>query len=59
MMDDRALILMPLNGSGPAAVPAPIAAAGERASVRFLEFFAANIRNPHPRRAYYRTAEQA
>ena len=33
-------------------VPAPIAAAGERASLRFLEVFAANIRNPHTRRAY-------
>jgi site-specific recombinase XerD len=58
MICDRALILMPLNGSGPAAVPALIAAAGERASVRFLEFFAAHIRNPHTRRAYYRAAEE-
>ena len=33
-------------------VPALIAAAGERASLRFLEFFAATIRNPHTRRAY-------
>jgi site-specific recombinase XerD len=39
-------------------VPALIAAAGERASMRFLEFFAANIRNPHTRRAYYRAAEE-
>jgi hypothetical protein len=30
------------------------AAAGERAGMRFLEFFAANIRNPHTRRAYAR-----
>src|ERR1700681_1707259 len=35
-------------------VPELIAAAGDRASVRFLEFFAANIRNPHTRRAYSR-----
>ena len=35
-------------------LPAIIAAAGERASLRFLEFFAANIRNPHTRRAYSR-----
>jgi site-specific recombinase XerD len=35
-------------------VPALISAAGERASLRFLEFFAANIRNPHTRRAYSR-----
>ncbi len=39
-------------------VPALIAAAGERAGVRFLEFFAANIRNPHTRRAYDRAAEE-
>jgi hypothetical protein len=26
--------------------------------MRFLEFFAANIRNPHTRRAYYRAAEE-
>ncbi|MDN7182836.1 tyrosine-type recombinase/integrase [Caballeronia sp. SEWSISQ10-4 2] len=32
--------------------PTLIAAAGERASVRFLEFFASNIRNPNTRRAY-------
>jgi hypothetical protein len=34
------------------AVPVLVAAAGERAGMRFLEFFAANIRNPHTRRAY-------
>src|SRR6202045_4722098 len=39
-------------------LPAIVAAAGERASIRFLEFFAANIRNPHTRRAYYRAAEE-
>jgi site-specific recombinase XerC len=39
-------------------VPSLVAAAGERASMRFLEFFAANIRNPHTRRAYYRAAEE-
>jgi site-specific recombinase XerD len=41
-----------------AAVPTLLVAAGERASMRFLEFFAANIRNPHTRRAYYRAAEE-
>jgi integrase len=41
-----------------ATVPALVAAVGERASIRFLEFFAANIRNPHTRRAYYRAAEE-
>ena len=35
-------------------VPALIVAAGDRASLRFLEFFAADIRNPHTRRAYNR-----
>lgn len=35
-------------------VPAIVAAAGERAGTRFLEFFAAQIRNPHTRRAYTR-----
>jgi hypothetical protein len=34
--------------------PAVIAASGPRASYRFLEFFTANIRNPHTRRAYAR-----
>lgn len=37
-------------------VPALVAAAGERAGVRFLEFFASAIRNPHTRRAYARAA---
>jgi integrase/recombinase XerC len=32
--------------------PALIAAAGDRAKLRFLEFFTANIRNRHTRRAY-------
>ena len=35
-------------------VPALIAVADDRASRRFPEFFAANIRNPHGRRAYGR-----
>ncbi|WP_166911563.1 MULTISPECIES: tyrosine-type recombinase/integrase [unclassified Burkholderia] len=38
------------------ATPALIDAAGERASVRFLEFFVSAIRNPHTRRAYARAA---
>jgi hypothetical protein len=36
--------------SPPPALPVLVAAAGERASMRFLEFFAANIRSPHTRR---------
>jgi len=47
--------LVPISSS---TIPALVAAAGERASLRFLEFFAANIRNPHTRRAYYRAAEE-
>jgi site-specific recombinase XerD len=34
--------------------PALVAAAGERAAYRYLEFFTAQIRNPHTRRAYAR-----
>src|SRR5712691_10925393 len=40
------------------ALPALVVAAGERAGMRFLEFFAANIRNPHTRRAYARAADE-
>ncbi|MDN7820897.1 tyrosine-type recombinase/integrase [Burkholderia vietnamiensis] len=36
------------------ATPALVIAAGEHAGVRFLEFFASAIRNPHTRRAYAR-----
>ena len=35
-------------------VPALVRAAGDRAQTRFWEFFVANIRNPHTRRAYGR-----
>ena len=40
------------------AVPATIAAAGDHAARRFLEFFAATIRNKNTRMAYYRAVEQ-
>lgn len=49
--------LVPVGTSSPV-LPALVTAAGERASIRFLEFFAANIRNPHTRRAYYWAAEE-
>ena len=39
-------------------LPALIPAAGEHAGVRFLELFAANIRNPHTRRAYSRAVRE-
>jgi site-specific recombinase XerC len=49
--------LMPL-ATAQGQVPALVNAPGERASIRFLEFFAANIRNPHTRRAYARAADE-
>jgi len=39
-------------------VPAMIAALGEQASWRYIEFFTANIRNPHTRRAYARACNR-
>lgn len=39
-------------------IPALVADAGERAAERFLEFFAARIRNRNTRRAYARAARQ-
>jgi hypothetical protein len=39
-------------------LPALVAAAGAHPSMRFLEFFAANIRNPHTRRADARAADE-
>ncbi|WP_025992920.1 tyrosine-type recombinase/integrase [Pseudomonas viridiflava] len=39
-------------------VPALVSHAGERAGMRFLEFFTANIRNPNTRRAYARAANE-
>ena len=43
-----------LGGVAPVALPALVMAAGDRAGIRFLEFFASTIRNPHTRRAYGR-----
>jgi site-specific recombinase XerD len=39
-------------------VPALIADAGETAGSQYVEFFTANIRNPHTRRAYARACSQ-
>jgi hypothetical protein len=50
-----------MNYLAPLGSPEPltlIAAAGDRASMRFLEFCAANIRNPHTRRAYRGATEE-
>jgi hypothetical protein len=38
--------------------PGIVGASGRSASYRFLEFFAAQIRNPHTRRAYARAAAE-
>ena len=38
--------------------PALAAAAGERASYRFLEFFTAQIGNPNTQRAYMRAVSE-
>jgi site-specific recombinase XerD len=38
--------------------PALVNGSGPRASYRFLEFFTAQIRNPHTRRAYARAAHE-
>ena len=47
-----------LTASRSAQVPALIQQAGERAGMRFLEFFTANIRNANTRRAYARAAQE-
>jgi hypothetical protein len=44
LLPDR--IVVDLDSASP---PALVAAAGDQAGVRFLEFFAANIRNAHTR----------
>jgi site-specific recombinase XerD len=46
--------LAPVRRATAPVLPALVKAAGKRAGVRFLEFFAAQIRNPHTRRAYAR-----
>jgi site-specific recombinase XerD len=46
--------LAALPQHAPPVLPAVVIASGNRAGSRFLEFFAANIRNPHTRRAYGR-----
>jgi hypothetical protein len=39
-------------------VPALIAAAGDDAGWRYIDFFTSNIRNPNTRRAYVRACRQ-
>jgi site-specific recombinase XerD len=43
-----------MTTSGQSSVPAVVLSAGKSASLRFIEFFAADIRNPNTRRAYHR-----
>jgi hypothetical protein len=50
-----------MNRAGPLpspalALPALVASADDATRLRFLEFFAVTIRNPHTRRAYMRAA---
>src|SRR5712691_3383505 len=47
-----------LTDATSATVPALIAARGQHAGRRFVEFFTANIRNPNTRKAYYRAASE-
>ncbi|GGJ48266.1 tyrosine-type recombinase/integrase [Pseudomonas avellanae] len=48
----------PVLASGShASLPALVSQAGDRAGIRFLEFFTANIRNPNTRRAYARATQ--
>lgn len=42
--------------SGKNRLPLILASAGDDAKTRFIEFFTANIQNPHTRRAYFRNA---
>ncbi|HEY8650556.1 MAG TPA: hypothetical protein VIL70_06535, partial [Chthoniobacterales bacterium] len=61
MNNSQEIALLPLRTlavAGRAGMLAPhlIAAAGEQAARRFLEFFAATIRNKNTRRAYYHAA---
>lgn len=58
-MSDRALTIgsNQLSVTTEAVVPAVIEAAGQRAKRRFVEFFAANIRNDNTRQAYLRAVD--
>jgi integrase/recombinase XerD len=51
---DRLIQMNQLATLSATQTPTLIAAAGDRATYRFLEFFTAQIRNPHTRRAYVR-----
>ena len=63
-MNDQLPAVLPSGAIAPATsadtyiVPALIAALGDQASWRYVEFFAANIRNPNTRRAYVRACRR-
>src|SRR5580658_3066550 len=55
--DSKALVVADsgsLAAATPAAIPLLVRRAGRRAATRFLEFFAATIRNKNTREAYFR-----
>jgi site-specific recombinase XerD len=57
MTNQRPMVIelgAPVEQPGGHLVPALIAAAGEQAAWRYIDFFTANIRNPNTRRAYAR-----
>jgi site-specific recombinase XerD len=55
---DRKKIVNQLVRVDASQLPALVTAAGDRAEIRFLEFFAGQIRNPHTRRAYSRAVAE-
>src|SRR6476659_6583922 len=48
----------PLQAYDNTLVPTLFTGAGEQASYRFIEYFAARIRNPHTRQAYFRAVNR-
>ena len=65
MSDDQLPAVLPSGALAPVptvdtyiGVPALIADAGDPAAWRYVEFFAANIRNPNTRRAYVRACSR-
>jgi integrase/recombinase XerC len=57
-VNEPGIEILPAVPSRKISVPAIIAAAGDKASEHFLEFFAATIRNPNTRAAYVQAIAQ-
>jgi hypothetical protein len=57
-MNLQATPLVPARPSTELHVPALIAGAGDRAALRFMEFFTVNIRNRNTRAAYARACRR-